>query len=462
MTSTAYEDFILRKGQVGAGAGFAPRELPDFLFDFQRELVDWSVRLGRAAVFADCGMGKTAVELAWAEQVLRHANRPVLILAPLGVVGQTVDEGRKFGIGCCKLDGAPQAAGIYVTNYERLHRASSADFAGVVCDESSILKSFDGTTRAAVTEFLRTVPYRLLSTATAAPNDYVELGTSSEALGYLGFMDMLSRFFKNNRNNCAVNPSGRGADRIVQWRFRGHAEAPFWRWVASWARAARRPSDLGPFDDARFALPPLEERVHVVQATRAREGYLFSVSAVGLAEEREERRRTLGERCERAASLVSSTGLPAVCWAHLNDEADRLERLIDGSVQVSGRDSEDEKEEKFGAFSRGEVRVLVTKPVIGAWGMNWQHCAHMTTFGGHSYEQYYQCVRRFWRYGQARPVVSDHVLSDGEEVVLDNLHRKAKQADRMFDQIVANMRDSAAVARGLPSFDRRVEVPAWM
>lgn len=454
-----YDDFIAAKAQSEGDGGFTPLWMPDFLFDFQASLVEWAIRKGRAAMLADCGLGKTPMQLVWAENVVRKTNGAVLILTPLAVSSQTLNEATKFGVGAKRAAPGAIGAGIHVTNYERLHHLDARDFAGVVCDESSILKSFEGTTRQAVTDFLRKVPYRLLCTATAAPNDFIELGTSSEALGYLGFMDMLSRFFKNNRNNSAMNGMGR-YDSQPLWRFRGHAQVPFWRWVCSWARSLRKPSDLG-FDDGAFALPELVEREHTVKASRPREGLLFSVPAIGLAEEREERRRTIRERCEMVAALVSNTGRPAVTWAHLNDEADMLEELIPGSIQVSGRDSDEEKEEKFTAFGAGQVRVLVTKPVIGAWGLNWQHCAHMTSFAGHSFEQYYQSVRRFWRFGQTRPVVVDHVLSDGEDRVLHNLQRKSEQADRMFTELTGHMRDELSISRHR-AFTKAEEVPAWL
>jgi hypothetical protein len=324
-----------------------------------------------------------------------------------------------------------------------------------VCDESSILKSFDGVTKTRVTEFMRKMRFRLLCTATAAPNDTVELGTSSEALGYLGAVDMLNRFFVNDKNNTALRANGVA----TEWRFRGHAEQPFWRWVCSWARSVRKPSDLG-FDDGRFVLPKLIERTHIVEAAKPREGLLFSVPAIGLAEEREERRRTLAERCEQAAALVAGKA-PAVMWCHLNDEGNLLTKLVPDAVQVSGTDSDEEKEAKFAGFSDGSIRVLVTKPVIGAWGLNWQHCAHMTTFATHSFEQHYQSVRRFWRYGQKSAVVVDHVLSDGEERVMRNLRRKGEIADAMFANIVDHMKDALAVERGRV-FGQKVEVASWL
>lgn len=461
-TADAYRAFLRRKAQLNDDAGFAPRWMPGCLFDFQHALTDWSIRKGRAATFSDCGTGKSLMELVWAENVVRHTNGRVLFLTPIAVGAQMVREGEKFGVGVTRTrEGAGLGgAGIYVTNYEQLHHYDPGDFAGVVCDESSILKSFEGVTRTQVTEFLRRLRYRALFTATAAPNDFFELGTSSEALGYLGHTDMLNRFFRNDRGNADTHRAWGVGGGATQWRFKGHAEVPFWRWVCSWARALRRPSDLG-FDDGRFVLPRLVEREHIVKASQLREGMLFAMAASGLAERREERRRTLRERCERAAALVADTGRPAVCWANLNDEADLLERLVPGAIQVSGRDDDRAKEEKFEAFTRGEARVLVTKPAIGAWGMNWQHCAHMTTFASDSFEQDYQCIRRFWRFGQSREVVVDRVVSDGEGSVLANLRRKAEQADLMFDALVRHMRDGMEVARD-EVFDQPVEVPSWL
>lgn len=455
---SAYRTFLQRKSQNDELSGFAPVWMPDFLFDFQTALVEWALRKGRSALFEDCGLGKTPQQLVWAENVLRKENRPVLILTPLAVSAQTVREGEKFGIEVVRSSGMVNRPAIYVTNYERLHHFQSSDFVGVVCDESSILKAFDGVTRAAITEFLRCTKYRLLCTATAAPNDFVEMGTSSEALGYLGHVDMLNRFFKNDQQNSSLGRGYLGAANT--WRFKGHAEHPFWRWVCSWARALRRPSDLG-FDDAAFALPELIEREHIVSACTLKEGMLFSTAAHGLAEQREERRRTIEERCERAAELVRDTPAAAVCWCHLNDEGDLLEHLIPGAVQVSGRDDDDAKEEKFTAFRLGEIRVLVTKPVIGAWGLNWQHCAHMTIFASHSFEQYYQGVRRLWRFGQERPVVVDSIVSDGERAVLANLRRKSAQADTMFTALVQHMRDELAIDR-TSEFTQQEHLPAWL
>lgn len=459
MTATSYADFLATKAQLPGGNGFPPSCMPDYLFDFQASLVEWAIRQGRAALFADCGLGKTPMSLVWAQNVRQHSRRPVLMVTPLAVSFQVEAEAKKFGIDArISRDGRP-AGDVTVTNYERLEQFDSADFSGIVCDESSAIKAFDGVRRQVVTEFARTLPYRLLCTATAAPNDYIELGTSSEALGHLGHMDMLGRFFTNKERSAkAVGGRwrARGAD---QWRLKGHAEEPFWRWVTSWARAVRRPSDLG-FDDGRFQLPQLIEREHVISAIRPAEGTLFDVPVTGLHEEREEARRTITERCEKAADLLN--GAPhGVAWCHLNDESTLLTKLIDGAVEVAGSDSIDAKEEKLAAFSKGEIRVLVTKPSVGAWGLNWQHCNRMTYFPSHSFEQRYQAIRRCWRFGQQQPVYVDTVTTEGGQATLANLRRKADQADRMFDALTTHMRAALSIQRS-ENYDMTVEVPPWV
>lgn len=455
--TAAYEDFLQGKAQLGGNHGFSPVFMPDFLFDFQRDLIEWATLKGRAAIFADCGLGKTPMQLVWAENVVRKTGRRVLILTPLAVAAQTQREAEKFGIDVrVSRDGSVEP-GITITNYQKLHLFNAADFVGVVCDESSILKNFNGATRSHITAFMRKIPYRLLATATAAPNDFTELGTSSEALGYLGHMDMLNRFFKNDQNNSAT---GRKYGEVVKWRLKGHAELPFWRWVCSWARAVRKPSDLG-YSDGAFILPELIEREHLVEAETLPDGMLFALPAVGLKEQREERRRTIGERCERVVDLVSDTGQPALVWCHLNDEGDLLTELIPDAVQVSGSDSDDAKEEKLLGFANGDIRVLVTKPKIGAWGLNYQHCNHITFFPSHSYEQYYQGVRRCWRFGQERPVTVDLVTTEGELGVLKNLQHKSEQADRMFAALVSEMNSAMTVHR-MDNFTQQEEVPAWL
>lgn len=459
-----YQEFLDAKAQLGSMDGFDPVWMPDFLFDFQQALVEWAVRKGRAAIFADCGLGKTVQQLVWAENVVRKTNGRVLILTPLAVSHQTVAEAAKFGIEARRLNVGAPGMGISVTNYERLHHFDPNDFVGCVCDESSILKSFDGERRQQITEFMRKLPYRLLCTATAAPNDYIELGTSSEALGELGHTDMLMKFFKNDQNT--VKPMrGRHQKSSAEmqdggkWRFRGHAEKPFWRWVCSWARAARRPSDLG-FSDERFLLPPLVERDHLIEVDRPADGMLFSLPAVGLAEQRDERRRTIEDRCEMAAKLASGKQ-QSILWCHLNAEADVLVEMVKGAQQISGDDDDDAKEEKFIAFAQGQLKKLVTKPRIGAWGLNFQNCHHMTTFPSHSFEQYYQSVRRCWRFGQKHSVKVDIVTSEGEKSVLRNLQRKSAAADKMFSELVVYMGEATKVSRGI-DFNQIQELPTWL
>jgi hypothetical protein len=462
-----YSLLLTRKGQSDAMDGFKPIWMPSFLFDFQSSLTDWALMKGRAAIFADCGLGKTPMQLVWAENVVRKTNKPVLIITPLAVGAQTIREGEKFGIECHKAADGKIHPGINVINYERLHYFDPDNYAGVVLDESSILKSFNGTRRSQITEFMRTRPYRLLCTATAAPNDYIELGTSSEALGELGHLDMLNRFFKNDQNT--IQPMRKHllgknfrdpAPMVEKWRFKGHAEIPWRRWICSWARACRRPSDLG-FDDRQFVLPELIQKQHLVTALTLAEGMLFAVPAIGLKEQREERKRTIVERCDEVVKLVGHTKKPALVWGHLNDECDLLAETILGAEQVSGKDSDEEKEEKFTAFVAGQIRVLVTKPKIGAWGLNFQHCNHVTFFPSHSFEQYYQGVRRCYRFGQTKPVLVDIVTTEGEQSVMENLNRKSAAADRMFSDLVLQMRNAMSIERQ-SALIKKERVPAWL
>ena len=452
-----YATFLESKAQLGGDHGFAPMWMPDAMFDFQRSMTEWSLRKGRAALFEDCGLGKTVQELTWAQNVVLHTNGNVLIAAPLAVAQQIAREASKFGIEVRLSRDGTVHRGITVTNYEKLHLFDASQFVGMVCDESSILKSFDGARKTEITQFMLKMPYRLLGTATAAPNDYTELGTSSEALGYLGHMDMLNRFFKNDLNNSAT---GRMRGEVIKWRLKGHAVEPYWRWVCSWARALRRPSDLG-FDDAAFILPPLEEVEHLVDVSAPADGFLFALPAVGLKEQREERRRTIEDRCAKAASLVNNTGQPALVWCELNDEGDELERMIPDCVQVSGKDSDEAKEEKLIAFAECKARVLVTKQKIGAWGLNFQHCAHVVTFPTNSFEQHYQGIRRCWRFGQKRPVRVDIVCTEGSAGVLKNLQRKSEQADKMFAQLVTYMNAALAIDRARV-FTTEMEIPSWL
>lgn len=454
-----YQTFLANKRHCESN-GFDPVWMPDFLFDFQKSLVEWSLQKGRSAIFADCGLGKTPMQLVWAQNVVEKETGKVLIITPLAVSSQTIREGDKFGIKCHRSMEGKVFDGITVTNYERLHYFNPSDFIGVVCDESSILKNYSGARKKEITHFLKKIKYRLLCTATAAPNDYIELGTSSEALGVMGYMDMLSVFFKNDTNptvdtrrHWASMGSG-----VPKWRFKSHAQMPFWKWVCSWARAVRRPSDLG-YDNKDFILPPLNEEEHVIPCSRPLNGKLFVEPAQGLSEQREERRMTIKERCELSAEKVNSNSI-AVVWCHLNEEGDLLEKIIPDASQVKGSMSDDRKEEILVAFSDGKVRVLIIKPKIGAFGLNWQHCSHMTIFPSHSYEQYYQSVRRCWRFGQKNPVKIDIITTEGELGVLKNLQRKSDQANAMFSHLVSFMNEAQSVSR--PFVTQKMEVPVWL
>lgn len=454
-----YDDFLFKKTHYGEESGFNPVFMPDFLFGFQQKLTEWAIKKGRSALFEDCGLGKTLQYLVWARNVSEYTGKRVLILTPLAVSEQTVNEGKKFGIECELSRDGRHNHNIVVTNYERIHYFKQNDFVGVVCDESSILKNFDGKRKSEITEFMRHLPYRLLCTATAAPNDYIELGTSSEALGYMGYMDMLNKFFKNDRNTSDTKRHWANCGGAQGWRFKKHAEEHFWRWMTSWSRAIRKPSDIG-FDDDDFVMPELIEFQHEIKNTRPYPGMLFAQEAVGLKEQREEMRSTLKERCEKVAELVD-VNKPCVIWCQLNDEGEYLNKIIPESVEVAGKHSDEAKEERLQAFSRGEINTLITKPKIAGFGLNWQHCGNTTFFPSHSYEQYYQAIRRFLRFGRKDKVRVDIVTTPGTKSVLANIQRKAIAADRMFEQLVKHMNNSLSIDMNY-NHTKKMEVPNWL
>jgi len=465
---TDYEKFLVDKTQYGKKSGFKPTFIPEKAFDFQKSLIEYGVDTGRCALFEDCGLGKTLQELAIAQNWVEHTNKPVLILEPLAVAAQTIREGEKFGIECHRSNDGniPSGAKIIITNYEKLHLFDWKEFeGGCICDESSILKNFDGTRKDEITQFMRKLPRRLLGTATAAPNDFIELGTSSEALGQMGYMDMLGRFFKNNQSTSKPRSYRHGGKNYEKekdkngWRFKGHAELPFWQWVCSWSRAVRRPSDIG-FDNGPFVLPPLIERQHIVQSEKKADGYLFSLPAAGLREQREERRRSIQERCAMVAKLAS-TKEQFLIGVHLNPEGDLLEEMIPDAIQISGKDSDEAKEERLLAFVSGQARVLVSKSIIVGFGLNMQNCHRVIPFPSHSYEQYYQFIRRSWRFGQTEPVQVDIVASEGELNVLKNLQRKSLQADRMFDNLIKYMNQAMQIDIR-ENLNTKEKVPSWL
>jgi hypothetical protein len=451
-----YEEFIKQKSQFKHEVGFTPKELPSFLFDFQAYLVDWALRKGRAAIFADCGMGKTAMQLAFAQQVIERENKPVLIATPLAVGAQTVAEAGKFGIEAHRTkDGKmTNAKSVWVTNYEQLEKYDPSKFAAVICDESSAIKDFKSQRKGVVVEFMRSVPYRLLCTATAAPNDFWELGTSSEALGLLGFRDMITTFFKQETSK---DHHGWGR---TKYRFRGHAQGPFWAWVCSWARSIQTPADIG-FDASRFVLPELKEIEHCISASTTRDGWLFDLAATDMQEEREERRRSIAERVAFAASLVNGRRDQSIIWCELNEEGRALKHAIEDSVEVSGSMSDEEKEESLVGFANGKIKNLIIKPKIGAWGLNFQNCSNVVVFPSHSFEQYYQAVRRCWRFGQKNSVTVNIVISEGQFGILKNLKRKQDQLNTMFRELVAHMRDAMHLTTS-DFFPEEVKVPKWL
>ena len=456
---TDYNQFLEDKKQIGGNYGFQPTFYPDKAFDFQKALIDWSVNKGRGGIFADCGLGKSLIELSYAQNIVEHTNGNVLLITPIAVGRQMELEAVKFGIEANRSRDGQIKGKITITNYEQLHHYNANDFTGIVCDESSILKNFNGKTKQEITSFSRKIKYRLLATATAAPNDFIELGTSSEALGYLGYMDMLSKFFKNDQNNCATNKRGRFTEE-TKWRLKGHAHQSFWRWVTSWARALRTPSDMG-FSNEGYILKNLIENEIKIQTNKPADGMLFVMPANGLKEQRDERRRTITDRCEHAASIANNSKDFCVIWCNLNDEGDLLEKLIPDSVQVSGKDSDEAKEFKLINFSDGNIKTLIIKPKIGAFGLNWQHCNHTIFFPTHSYEQFYQAIRRFLRFGQKRDVTVDIISTEGDANMIKNLNRKKQQADEMFTKLVAQMNNALHIDNK-KDYKNKLEVPSWL
>jgi superfamily II DNA or RNA helicase len=453
----SYADFIARKLADSPTKGMEPGRIDRPLFPHQADLVRWALRLGRAAIFADTGLGKTLMELEWAAQVATMGR--VLILAPLAVAQQTEREGARFGIEARyrRSDAKDQ---ITIANYEMMDHFDPADFSGIVLDESSILKSHDGATRNALIERWAGVPMRLACTATPAPNDHTELGNHSEFLGIKTRAEMLAEYFVHDMETTQ------------EWRLKGHAVGAFWRWLTTWGAIVRRPSDLG-YPDAGYDLPPMVWHDHVIPAddgAAADAGMLFAPDARTLTDQRKVRRETADRRVAIASEIAASTDGPVVIWCELNDEGDAMTKAIPGAVQVAGADSIDTKTARLLGFADGTHRVLVTKPKVAGFGLNWQHCSTMVFLGAsHSYEATYQAVRRCWRFGQTRPVNVHVIRSDREGAVAANYRRKEADAQRMAAETMSIVGDSIrAAVRGsskewndyTPNIP--MNVPAWL
>lgn len=427
-----YAEFLQGKRLSVPTVGFdVPLDrLHPALFPFQRAIVHWALKRGRAAIFADTGLGKTLMQLEWARHVQSHIPRDwkVLIIAPLCVSQQTVREGAKIGIEVRYVRSHPKEGGVYVTNYEMLEHFDIGEFQGIVLDESSILKHLGSKTRGELIAKCQRTPYRLSCTATPAPNDYMEFGGQCEFLGVMKTAEMLAMFFTHDGGNTS------------QWRLKGHGKAKFWEWLASWAVYVKKPSDIG-FDDTGYDLPAPMFHEHIVDS-QTLEGMLFPVEAQSLLERNQARRESVENRVQRCADFVNASDEQWVIWCHLNDESRMLESAIAGAVAVEGADSLEKKEAALTGFVDGTVRVLVTKPSIAGFGLNWQHCHNVAFVGlSDSYEQFYQAMRRCWRFGQTQQVNVHIIAAESEGAVLQNIHDKERKAEHTQKEMASHMNE---------------------
>lgn len=457
----AYHAFLARKAISDPPTGLKkPPAAPASMFPFQADLTAWALKRGRAALFAGTGLGKSYMELAWADAVRKHTKKPILHLAPLAVSAQLVREAKKFGIAAHQANKQSDAEdGVCITNYQKLDHFDLSRFGGVILDESSILKHHDGHYRTRLIAECAQIPFRLAATATPAPNDFMELGNHAEFLGVMSYTDMLATFFTHD-----------GGD-TQKWRLKGHAEDEFWKWMASWSVMMRKPSDLG-YSDEGYELPPLIQHQHKAELECAPDmetGLLFPMQAATLQERIAARRGSVEERVAMAASLTPSDR-PFVWWCHLNSESEMLTKLIPGAVETKGSDTDDVKERKIMDFVEGRTRVLCTKAGVCGFGMNFQFCADTGFVGlSDSFEQVYQAIRRFWRFGQTKPVNVHYITAENEGAVVANLKRKEADADRMAAAMVNHMSDLSAKAvrgsiRERPDYNPQVqmEIPRWL
>lgn len=451
-----YRRFIAARQVTAQISGVEPLPFRDCLMTHQRRSVQFAIERGRSALFLDTGLGKSLCELEWARQVSDVTRKPTLILTPLAVAGQMIREGRKFGIDARQVrDMSQVGTGIHVANYERLHHLDPDAFGGVVLDESSILKSFAGQTRARLMDAFRETRFKLAATATPSPNDHMELGNHAEFLNVMRQQEMLSRWFINDTSTASQ-----------QWRLKGHAADDFWSWVASWSRCATLPSDLGGEDEG-YVLPEIDRRIHEVTANRmdgAGDGMLFRIPDLNATSFHAEKRLTMADRCARAAELAN-TGQPVTVWCETNDESAALTAAIDDAVEVRGDMTPEEKERRLLGFADGEFRAIVTKPKLAGFGVNWQHCAHAVFASiSFSYEQHYQAVRRSHRFGQTRRVRNDIVIADTEAAIWQALHGKAEKHDEMKRRMADAMRRAQSGAAVRVRYDRPLDLafPEWI
>lgn len=453
-----YELFIQSKRHLIGEFGFEPNYIPDKAFDFQAYIIEKSVKKGRMAIFADTGLGKTLIQISIANNIVNHTNKPVLILTPLAVAFQFILEAEKIGIDDIEYskDGKFTKK-IVICNYERLHYFSATDFVGVICDESSILKNFDGKIKDQVTAFVKKIPYRFLSTATPSPNDFIELGTSSEALGYLGYMDMITKFFKTNQNSVDSNNRNIGE----KFYLKAHAEKDFFAWVNQWSIMVKMPSDIG-FSNDRYKLPELITNTHEVknQSFIDVNGQIqmFVPIAKSMTEVRHEQKMTEKQRCEKAVELAN--GKVSVYWCNTNQESSYLKQMDQGATEIIGSMSIEKKEEILIAFAKGDIDRIITKAKMTSFGLNWQHCNHTVFFPTWSYEQYYQAIRRFWRFGQTNEVTVDLVISDGQKRVIDALQQKTKKAIELYENLTRNVNQSFEHRQ--KEFSKQIQIPKFL
>lgn len=454
-----YSEFIQNKKHSIGNFGFEPNYIPDMAFDFQKFIIEKAVRKGRTAIFADTGLGKTLIQLSIAKNIIQHTNKKVLILTPLAVAFQFILEAKKLGIDDIEYskDGK-HTKKIVICNYERLHYFNESDFVGVILDESSILKNFDGKIKNAITLFIKKIPYRFLSTATPSPNDFIELGTSSEALGYMGYVDMLSKFFKNNQNSINSNSNKNIGEKFY---LKPHAEVSFFAWVNQWAIMVKMPSDLG-FSNERYKLPNLIINKHTVKNNSLigidNQIEMFKKVAMSMPEILNEQRQTITERCEKAFELAN--GKTSVYWVNRNEEGALLRKLDKDAVEINGSMNVEKKEEILLNFSNGNIKRLITKAKMTSFGLNWQHCNHTVFFPTFSYEQYYQAIRRFWRFGQTNEVTCDMVISEGQVRVLEALQQKTKKAIELHENLTNNV--NTVFTNNLKEFNKEIIKPKFI